>query len=104
MQIYYNMVKLAKLKQEGEGQKLKNVSMFEAKTNLSKYVASVENRTEPYIIISRGGKPVARIVPYEPETNVRIGLAEGALPYLSSLDAFNSVITEDDFAGNGGIL
>jgi len=80
------------------------VSMFEAKTNLSKYVASVENRTEPYIIISRGGKPVARIVPYETEKRVRIGLAEGSVPYLSSLDDFNSIITEDDFSGDGGIL
>ena len=78
--------------------------MFEAKTNLSKYVASVENRTEPYIIISRGGKPVARIVPYEPENSVRIGLAEGAVPYLSSLDDFNSIIAEDEFSGDGGIL
>ena len=80
------------------------VSMFEAKTNLSKYVASVENRTEPYIIISRGGKPVARIVPYETENSVRIGLAEGSVPYLPSLDDFNSIITEDDFSGDGGIL
>ena len=81
-----------------------NVSMFEAKTNLSKYVASVESGAEQYIIISRSGKPVARIVPYEPENNVRIGLAEEALPYLSSLDDFNSIVTEDDFTGQGGIL
>lgn len=81
-----------------------SVSMFEAKTNLSKYVASVESGAEPYIIISRSGKPVARIVPYEPESNVRIGLAEEALPYLSSLDDFNSIVTEDDFTGQGGIL
>lgn len=80
------------------------VSMFEAKTNLSKYVASVENGTEPFIIIARSGKPVARIVPYEPETGARIGLAEGAVPYLSSLEAFNSISTEEDFLGNGGIL
>lgn len=80
------------------------VSMFEAKTNLSKYVASVENKTEPFIIISRGGKPVAKIVPYEQETSSRIGLAEGAVPYLSSLEAFNSISVEDDFSGKGGIL
>lgn len=80
------------------------VSMFEAKTNLSKYVASVENGAEPFIVIARGGKPVARIVPYEPETGARIGLAEGAVPYLSSLEEFNSISTEEDFLGNGGIL
>ena len=80
------------------------VSMFEAKTNLSKYVASVENRTEPFVVIVRGGKPVARIVPYEQETDARIGLAEGAIPYLTSLEEFNGITGEADFLGNGGIL
>ena len=80
------------------------VSMFDAKTNLSKYVASVESGAEPFIVISRGGKPVARIVPYESETAGRIGLAEGTVPYLSSLDDFNSIPYEEDFSGNGGIL
>ena len=35
------------------------VSMFEAKTNLSRYVASVVSQQEPYIVITRNGKPVA---------------------------------------------
>lgn len=80
------------------------VSMFEAKTNLSKYVASVERGEEPFIVICRSGKPIARIVPYEQETNARIGLAEGTIPYLSSLDEFNNISAEEDFLGNGGIL
>jgi prevent-host-death family protein len=80
------------------------VNMLEAKTNLSRYVASVENGTEPFVIISRGGKPVAKIVPYRCETAGRIGLAEGAIPYLSSLEEFNSIPCEDDFSGNGGLL
>jgi len=80
------------------------VSMFEAKTNLSKYVASVESRVEPCIVIARGGKPVARIVPYEQDTGSRIGVAEGILPRLDSLEDFNRIPTEEDFLGNGGIL
>ena len=80
------------------------VNMFEAKTNLSRYVTSVENGTEPFVVISRGGKPVAKIVPYRNETTGRIGLAEGAVPYLTSLDEFNSIPCEDDFSGNGGLL
>ncbi|MBQ8072137.1 MAG: type II toxin-antitoxin system prevent-host-death family antitoxin [Clostridia bacterium] len=80
------------------------INMFEAKTNLSRYVSSVENGTESFIVISRGGKPVAKIVPYRSETTGRIGLAEGAVPYLSSLEDFNSVSCEDDFSGNGGLL
>ena len=80
------------------------VNMFEAKTNLSRYVASVENGTEPFVVISRDGKPVAKIVPYRGDTTRRIGLAEGTVPYLPSLEEFNSISCEDDFSGNGGLL
>ena len=79
------------------------VSMFEAKTNLSRYVASVVDHQEPYIVITRSGKPVAKIVPFTDEETNRIGLAEGKLPFLSSLEDFNSIITEDEFT-RGGIL
>lgn len=79
------------------------VSMFEAKTNLSRYVASVVSQQEPYIVITRNGKPVAKIVPYEEDTGKRIGLAEGCLPYLSSLDDFDSIDMEKEMA-NGGNL
>ena len=79
------------------------VSMFEAKTNLSRYVASVVSQQEPYIVITRNGKPVAKIVPYEEDTGKRIGLAEGRLPYLSSLDDFDSIDMEKEMA-NGGNL
>lgn len=79
------------------------VTMFEAKTNLSKYVASVVDQQEPYVIITRNGKPVAKIVPFEENAGKRIGLAEGKLPYLSSLEEFNSIDTEVDMS-NGGIL
>jgi prevent-host-death family protein len=79
------------------------VSMFEAKTNLSRYVASVVDHQEPYIVITRSGKPVAKIVPFTDEETNRIGLAEGKLPSLSSLEDFNSIITEDEFT-RGGIL
>ena len=80
------------------------VSMFEAKTNLSKYVASVVAGEEPYIVILKNGLPVARIVPYEEETSHRLGLAEGSLPYLPDTDAFNRLSLESVFEGNGGLL
>lgn len=80
------------------------VNMFEAKTNLSRYVASVEDGSEQFVVISRGGKPVAKIVPYVSGTERRIGLAEGSIPYLPSLDEFNSISCEDDFFENGGLL
>ena len=55
------------------------VSMFEAKTNLSKYVSRVADRQEPYVVILRNGKPVAKIVPFEDDGGRRIGLAKGKL-------------------------
>ncbi|MBR2834561.1 MAG: type II toxin-antitoxin system Phd/YefM family antitoxin [Coriobacteriales bacterium] len=82
---------------------MKSVSMFEAKTNLSKYVASVVSQEEPYIVILRNNKPVAKITPYEEGTENRIGIAEGLLPSLS-LDAFNTISLEEDFYGEGTLL
>ena len=80
-----------------------SVSMFEAKTNLSKYVSSVVDHQEPYVVIVRNGKPVAKIVPYYEETPKRIGIARDALPMLPSLEEFNSLDVSADFSGTGGI-
>ena len=79
------------------------VSMFEAKTNLSKYVSSVADRQEPYVVILRNGKPVAKIVPFEDDGGRRIGIAEGKLPMLSSIKDFNSIDLGDELV-NGGAL
>ena len=81
-----------------------SVSMFEAKTNLSKYVSSVVDRAEPFIIIVRNGTPVAKIVPYEEDTGKRIGIAKGKLPPMGPLEDFNSIDVTPDFYGNGGLL
>lgn len=97
-----NLVNLANYGQE-EGVTMTTVSMFEAKTNLSKYVSSITDRREPYVVILRNGKPVAKIVPFEEDTSKRIGLAEGRIPYLSSLEDFNSIDIEPEMTG-GGLL
>ena len=81
-----------------------SVSIFEAKTNLSKYVASVVTKEEPFIIIARNGKPVAKIVPYENEMENRIGIAKNKIPVMPSLEDFNSIDVATDFIGNGGLL
>ena len=79
-----------------------SVSIFEAKTNLSRYVSSVVNKDEAYIVIVRNGKPVAKIVPYDTD-NHRIGMARGILPKMTSLEEFND-IDVSDFVGDGGLL
>lgn len=54
------------------------VNMLDAKTNLSRLVEAVESGAESEIIISRNGKPAARLVPLvqRPVGN-RIGVAKG---------------------------
>lgn len=81
-----------------------SVNMFEAKTNLSKYVLAVEEKKEAYILITRNGKPVAKIVPYDDQPQTRIGLGKGILPEMPSLDEFNSVSVEEDFLDDGGVF
>jgi len=81
-----------------------SVNMFEAKTNLSKYVARVESGQEPFIIIVRNGSPVAKIVPYDHDTSQRIGIAKGKLPNMVSLEEFNSIDVTGDFDLEGGLI
>ena len=68
---------------------MKTASIFEAKTNLSRYIADIQSKEEPSILIMKNGKPVAQIVPYAPPSPQRIGIAKGSIPQLSSLDDFN---------------
>ena len=81
------------------------VSMFEAKTNLSKYVSSVADKKEPYVVISRNGKPVAKIVPFAEDCSRRIGIAAGKLPQMADLEEFNAIDSEigEDFYGKGAL-
>ena len=81
-----------------------SVSMFEAKANLSRYVASVASKEEPFVVIVRNGKPVAKIVPYDSDTEKRIGIAKGRIPAMPSLEDFNSIDIANDFYGDGDLL
>ncbi len=69
------------------------VNMFEAKTNLSRLVESVETGAEAEIIIARNGRPVARLVPIGPATaGQRIGVARGAFVVPDNIDAANDEV------------
>lgn len=59
------------------------VNMYEAKTNFSKLVAEVECGGE--IVIARDGKPVARLVPYEPHQR-QAGTAKGEIRMADDFD------------------
>ncbi|MDO4961809.1 MAG: type II toxin-antitoxin system prevent-host-death family antitoxin [Eubacteriales bacterium] len=79
------------------------VSVFEAKANLSKYISVVAAKSEPYVVIMKNGKPVAKLVPYD-EDKVRLGVGKDIIPKMGGLDEFNEIDTESAFAGNGGLI
>ncbi len=62
------------------------MNILEAKTSLSKLVASVESGEVSEVIIARNGKPAARLVPIEKMPKVRIGLFEGQYVIPDGLD------------------
>ncbi|MCR4838691.1 MAG: type II toxin-antitoxin system Phd/YefM family antitoxin [Eubacterium sp.] len=43
------------------------VDMFQAKTDLSKLIRSLEQGEQDVIVITRDGKPVAKLKQYDPE-------------------------------------
>lgn len=67
------------------------VNMLDAKTHLSRLVAAVESGEETEIIISRNGRPAAKLVPIAATETVgkRLGLLAGKYPPMS-LEQFNA--------------
>ena len=70
------------------------VSLFEAKTRLSSIVESLLCGKESEIVISRRGKPVARLTPLE-QSNIsaRIGVAKGRFTVPDDIDSANEEVT-----------
>ena len=67
---------------------MQTVSMFQAKTSLSKLVESVESGREKEIVISRHGMSVAKIVNIDRQpVQQRIGVAKGRFMVPDSIDA-----------------
>ncbi|MFO0753560.1 MAG: type II toxin-antitoxin system Phd/YefM family antitoxin [Thermodesulfovibrionales bacterium] len=68
-----------------------NVNVHEAKTHLSRLLSRVESGEE--IVISRAGKPVARLVPVKEKKGKRIpGTAKGL---ITLSEDFNEPLPED---------
>lgn len=73
------------------------VNMLEAKTDLSRLVRMLENRTEDVIYLARNGKAVVQmtLIPEAPEAQ-RIGAARGAFTVPDAFDDWDQDI-EDMF-------
>jgi len=65
---------------------MKTVNIHEAKTHFSKLLAQVESGSE--VVISRAGKPIARLVPSDPKPQRPIfGADRGKLVVPDDFDA-----------------
>jgi antitoxin (DNA-binding transcriptional repressor) of toxin-antitoxin stability system len=70
------------------------VSLFDAKTHLSRLVGELLSGQESEIVISRHGKPVVRMEAVRPmEVARRIGVAKGRFTVPDDLDAANPEIS-----------
>lgn len=69
------------------------VNMFEAKTQLSKLVDSIERKQESEIIIARNGRAIAKLVPLEAVSAARrIGVAKGDFDVPDNIDQHNDEV------------
>ena len=75
------------------------VNMFDAKTNLSKLVKQLEDRQESEIIISRNGKPVAKLVPIDDLPTQQIGIAKGLFTVPDNFDELDKEIASLFYGG-----
>ena len=64
---------------------MKTVNMHQAKTNFSKLVAKVEAGED--VIISRDGKPVARLTRIQPTKRAKFGFAKGSVKVIGDINA-----------------
>ncbi len=71
------------------------VSLFDAKTHLSRIVEDLVAGKEDRVIISRRGKPVACVTPLRKhDTSKRIGLARGRFSVPDDIDGANPEIAK----------
>ncbi len=72
------------------------VNIHEAKTQLSRLLAKVEQGEE--VIISRAGKPIARLVPVQqPASSRPLGIDAGSDWFIA--DDFDAPLPDDVLAG-----
>jgi len=73
---------------------MRRVNVHEAKTNLSRLLVDVEGGEE--IQIARAGKPVARLVPDQPNRRPRQpGWGRGKIKILDGFDEYDEQIARD---------
>ena len=72
---------------------MQTFSLFEAKTHFSRLIEQIASGAEREIVISRNGRPVARVVPINPDVVARIGIARGEFDVPDSIDEHNADVS-----------
>jgi prevent-host-death family protein len=67
------------------------IGMRVAKANFSKLIRQIESGSTQEIILTRAGKPVAKLVPVS-NAPIRLGIADGAFHIPDDIDAANPAI------------
>lgn len=75
---------------------MSEAALRETKDNLSAYVDAIVAGKEPYHVITKRARPVARIVPIEQERDVskRLGLCKDDPRFVIDDDAFDAMDAE----------
>lgn len=74
---------------------MQTVSLFDAKAHLSRLVEELVSGKEDEVVISRRGKPVARLEPVRcPDASRRIGIARGRFNVPDSIDRANAAVAK----------
>ena len=74
---------------------MKTVNILQAKSSLSCLLDAIEHGIETEIIITRGGKQAAKLVPLNNLTSTkRIGVAEGKFIVPDNIDIDNAKIAQ----------
>lgn len=69
------------------------VTIHDAKTNLSRYVALIESGAEERIVIARGNEPAAMLAPFEAlDTSKRLSVAKGKFSARADINEHNDEI------------
>lgn len=82
---------------------MKMVNLFHAKTHFSKLIDQIASGEENEFVISRNGKPVARMVPIIQNNDVscRIGIAVGEFTVPDNIDSANEEIAAMFYGDSG---
>lgn len=72
------------------------ISLYEAKTNLSKIIQLLMDGKEEAVIISKNGKPVVQLTPITKKNSKKVGIAKKEMSFFDiDLATFNSIPIDD---------